>query len=112
MLLQNVIYWPLVGMNGTVSTLVAQAYGAGDLKICGVYLNRGRIVNTTIFIPLVVLILLSRKLLAGLGTDAKTLEYAFEYIVICLPGIYFQAMFDLKKRFLNCMKISWVPMLT
>ena len=34
-----------------------------------------------------------------------------DYISICLPGVYFQVMFDLKKRFLNCMTISWVPML-
>ena len=30
--------------------------------------------------------------------------------MVSLPSMYFLCMFDLKKRFLNCMKISWVPM--
>ena len=31
--------------------------------------------------------------------------------MICLPGIYLRFMFDMKKRFLNCLNIAWVPML-
>ena len=27
-----------------------------------------------------------------------------------LPGSYFETMFDMKKRYLNCMNIAWVPM--
>ena len=38
-------------------------------------------------------------------------EYAHEYIIFCIPGVFFEVMFDLKKRFLNCMGISWIPML-
>ena len=74
MLLNFLLFWPLVGMNGAVETLVAQAYGAGDLRICGVYLNRGRMINTVIAIPLIILIYLSRTLLAELGTDARVLD--------------------------------------
>ena len=27
-----------------------------------------------------------------------------------LPAVYFYSMFDLTKRFLNCMNVTWVPM--
>ena len=37
-------------------------------------------------------------------------EEAYKYIMTSLPSMYFLGLFDLKKRFLNCMKISWVPM--
>ena len=98
-------------MNGAAQTLVSQAYGAENLRMCGVYLNRARLINTAAFIPLIVLVVFCKQILAKLGQDAKVIEFAFEYVIICLPGVYCQVMFDLKKRFLNCMNISWVPML-
>ena len=58
---------PLLGMNGAVETLVSQAYGAREYKLCGIYLNRGRIINTIIFIPLAILMLQSRQILTALG---------------------------------------------
>jgi len=35
-----------------MDTLISQAAGAGNLELCGVYLNRGRYVMTIFFIPL------------------------------------------------------------
>jgi Na+-driven multidrug efflux pump len=46
----------LFGMNGALDTLVAQAYGVGDLYMCGVYLNRGRFILLCAFIPLVMIL--------------------------------------------------------
>ena len=37
-------------------------------------------------------------------------QYAQTYIVVNLPGVYFMGQFDLAKRFLNCLRITWVPM--
>jgi len=42
----------LIGLNAAQETLTSQAYGRGDLKLCGVYLNRGRVILATFFIPL------------------------------------------------------------
>ena len=39
------------------------------------------------------------------------IEHAELYILICMPGIYLRSMFDMKKRFLNCMNIVQVPTL-
>ena len=90
-LLNSVFIWPMTGMNCAVETLVSQAYGAGDLRLCGVLLNRGRVINTAILVPLLVGGLFADSLLAALGQDATVIVYAFEYILANLPGIYCQA---------------------
>ena len=58
---------PLIGMNGAVETLVSLAFGANELVLCGTYLNRGRIINTCIFIPLIAIILNARPILSAIG---------------------------------------------
>ena len=50
----------LEGMNGAVETLVSQAYGNGQLRLCGVHLNRGRLILTAIFIPLATILTFSK----------------------------------------------------
>ena len=67
----------MTGVNCAQETLVSQAYGAGDLRLCGVYLNRGRAIDTAIFIPLLVVGLYSNHLLAALGQDATVIKYAY-----------------------------------
>jgi Na+-driven multidrug efflux pump len=41
----------IMGLNGALSTFVAQAYGAENMRLCGIYLNRGRFVTLLAFIP-------------------------------------------------------------
>lgn len=98
-------------MNGAMETLVAQAYGAREIRLCGTILNRARVINTVLLIPLVIICCFARPILRGLGQDPLVVEEAYGYIIICLPGVWLQGLFDLKKRFLNCMTISWIPML-
>lgn len=52
--------WVLVGLNGALDTLVSQAFGAGDLKMCGTYLNRGRVISAIAFVPLAVTLYFSK----------------------------------------------------
>ena len=40
------------GLNLAITTLCAQAYGAGNLHKVGVYLNKGRIACVIFFIPI------------------------------------------------------------
>lgn len=101
----------IVGMNGALETLVAQAFGAGQLELCGVYLNRGRLINTVIFIPLSVLLCFAGPVLKATGQDEEVIEYAMIYVLVNLPGVYLDGMFDLTKRFLNCCRATWIPML-
>ena len=66
-LVESITFSVFFGMNGALETLVAQAFGAEQLSLCGVYLNRARVINTIIFLPLVLILLGSQYLLRALG---------------------------------------------
>ena len=64
------------GINTAMETLITQTYGYGNMKLCGVYLNRARVIGTLIFIPVTCLLLNSKFILLACGQDPKTVEYA------------------------------------
>ena len=65
-----------------------------------------------LFLPLMVILLFSRPILGVLGQEEEVIEHASTYILISLFSIYLFAMYDLTKRFLNCLRTTWVPMVT
>jgi len=101
-----------MGLNGAIETLVSQAYGSKNYYLCGVYLNRGRIIVACSFIPTSILLLNCKSILIGLGQHEMTSHYALLYIQTILPGLFFQAQFDAVRRFLNSMNYSVIPMIT
>ena len=73
------------------------------MHLCGVYLNRGRIILTVIFLPLVFFMIYSEEILILLGQDKDVSKYAVEYIKPMIIGMYFLGQFDLTRRFLMCL---------
>ena len=73
---EMVTLYMIMGMNGAMETLVAQAYGAGQLKLCGIYLNRAFVINTVIQVPLMVLALFSKQILLAIGQSEAVADYA------------------------------------
>ena len=55
--LEILIIYILVGLNGALVTLVAQAKGDDKIALCGVYLNRARLINSLCFVPLMFLVI-------------------------------------------------------
>ena len=45
----------MIGLNAAQETLTSQAFGASNLRLCGVYLNRGWFILAAFFIPLAVI---------------------------------------------------------
>ena len=43
------------GMLKAMDTLISQAKGAGNIELCGVYLNKSRMIMTFLMIPLVIM---------------------------------------------------------
>lgn len=66
-MLESTILFVIIGMNGAMETLVSQAYGAGQFTLCGIYLNRARLINTVMFVPLVLLLLFTKQFLLHIG---------------------------------------------
>ena len=71
----------IVGMNSALDTLISQAAGAGNLELCGVYLNRGRFIMTMMFIPLSFLIFKVESILLYFNQDPLAAKYAQQYVV-------------------------------
>lgn len=100
----------LTGINTTQETLIGPAYGQGQLKLCGTYLNRGRAIITLIYVPLLILMCFSDRVLLAMGQNASVASYACSYITPMIPGMYFFCQFDLSRRFLTCMNFTTAPM--
>ena len=66
-LVESITFSVFFGMNGAIETLAAQAFGAKELSLCGVYLNRARVINTVVFLPLAFILLQSGFILRALG---------------------------------------------
>lgn len=60
-----------IGLNGALETLVSQAYGNRNLKLCGIYLNRGRFMLLLLNIPIVYILCNAEAILLLLKQDVK-----------------------------------------
>ena len=69
----------LFGLNRAMDTLISQAYGAGNFGLCGVYLNRARIIGTIAFIPVTIICMNCEVFLLWFSQDPKTVEFAARY---------------------------------
>ena len=45
----------VTGLNSGQETLTSQAFGSGNLPLCGLYLNRGALIILVFFVPLALL---------------------------------------------------------
>lgn len=79
---------PVYGMNGALETLVAHAFGNGNLHLCGVYLNWARFVLTLLYLPILVILLLTERILILIGTDPLISHYAGTYVIMIFPGVF------------------------
>jgi MATE family multidrug resistance protein len=85
----------ILGFNSTIDTLVSQSAGTGEIKMCGVYLNRGRFVMTVIFVPILFIIMNTENMLIFIGQDPIVSKHAQTYVMAFLPGLYIQGLADL-----------------
>ena len=67
----------VVGLNGALETLVAQAYGAKNLHLCGIYLNRGRFVLLMFFIPVTVVLFQTHTIMLLIGQNEEVSMHAY-----------------------------------
>ena len=61
-----------IGFNGALDTLVSQAFGNGQYRMCGVYMNRARVINVAFFVPICIVLFLTEEILLAFGQDSET----------------------------------------
>ena len=66
----------IIGLNGAISTLASQAYGAENYHKVGIYLNRGRFISLVSFIPMALVIMNCEWVLIFLRQDPLASSYA------------------------------------
>lgn len=100
----------VIGFNSGLSTLVSQSYGMGDIKMCGIHLNRSRVSTLIIMISLTPFLLYIEKVLIFIGIKEDVAYHAYEFTIYSLPGWYFWSMYDCMRNLLNFMGKSRIPL--
>ena len=103
-------FWVMVGMNCAQETLTSQAFGAGELVRCGQLLNRGRAILLSLLLPISLVFYNSEKILLAIKVDPEVAHYASQFLMSQIIGCFFYGQFDLSKRFLIQLRVSWAPM--
>lgn len=87
-------------MNTALETLVSQACGAGQLELCGKYLNKQRFIMVLWFLPLGLLMWFSEPLLLLARQDPEVSRVCSMFLKNSLPGFISLGVFDATRIFL------------
>lgn len=90
-----------MGLNSGLETLISQAYGAKNMHLCGVYVQRGRVCMTMLFIPIFFVFVSSGAILKSLGQNPLVAESAYLYIISSFVGTYIMGLHDIQRKFLT-----------
>jgi len=99
----------LLGAASVIETFCATAFGKGDLKLCGVYHNRARLIIFVCSIPCVVIVLYTTNILKFVGIDPEIAEFTGIYVVKLIPGFFFFTQFEITRRFVISQNIFALP---
>lgn len=89
-----------MSFNNALSTLVAQAHGQNDPKLCGYYANRQIILNILVMIPLVIVLVNIEPILLMMGQEPYIAAETTINTIICLPGYVCFAVINAYVRYL------------
>ena len=79
----------IYGLNSAIATLCSQAYGSGNMRKCGIYLNKGRIAILLFFIPITGITFLCESFLLMLRMDPETARQAQIYTYGIVIALFF-----------------------
>jgi MATE family multidrug resistance protein len=100
-----------IGLNGALETLVSQAFGNNNMKLCGIYLNRGRFMLLLLNIPIVYILCNAEAILLLLKQDPRVCSNAQRYIYSYIPALVLNGLNDSQRRFLNMMELTRIPLI-
>ena len=100
----------IYGMNMAMDTLISQAFGAGNYELCGVILNRGRLIMSLMFVPTFIFSFYVKTILIAWGMDPTVSEFSQQYVSAQVLGLYFLGLGYCQQRFLNNIGKTKIPM--
>ena len=101
----------LSGVNCAQDSLTSQAFGADQKHRLGIILNRGRVVQTLAFLAIANWpFFFGEKMLVAVGIDAEVSRLTQIQMRVTMPGVFFFGHFDLLKKWLTNMRLTFFPM--
>ena len=101
----------MLGLNRAQDHLTSTAFGVGDLRLCGVYLNRGRAIFFAVMVPLLIFFyFISEHLIRLVTDDDEVVAYGMLYFRGMLIPQFLGGNIDLQKKWLLRMRIVHIPM--
>jgi len=77
----------LLGLNTGVVTLVSQTYGQGNVRLCGTYINRGRVVVLLAYLPVAFMLAMAQVFFKICGIEPSISNLAANFILASLPSV-------------------------
>ncbi|KAN0045442.1 hypothetical protein ACTA71_005820 [Dictyostelium dimigraforme] len=95
------------GLANAMDTLVSQSFGANNLTLVGLTLQRASIVSSGSFLIVTALWCITEKflLLVGQGNDVSS--FAQQYSLYLLPGLWFYLQTNVLQKYLQCQGVMW-----
>ena len=78
------------------------------MVLCGVYLNRARVIGTLTFIPVALALYNVEHFLLWVKQDPQTVQYASMYSRQMIPALYVINLCDMQEKFLVFMQYPTV----
>ncbi|OVA19013.1 Multi antimicrobial extrusion protein [Macleaya cordata] len=117
--LQNLViagigFGVMLGMGSALETLCGQAYGAGKLRMLGIYMQRSWVILLTAALPLTLVNIFGAKILKLLGQNHEIADMAGKFAIWMTPQLYAYALNFPIQKFLQAqskvMAMTWISL--
>ncbi|KAM9954526.1 hypothetical protein ACTFIW_003126 [Dictyostelium discoideum] len=95
------------GLANAMDTLVSQSFGANNLTLVGLTLQRASLVSNASFLIVTALWCITEKFLLLVGQDSEVSYYAQQYSLFLLPGLWFYLQTNVLQKYLQCQGVMW-----
>lgn len=106
----NVFFFSvLYGLASSLETLCSQAYGRHDNILCGLFLNKARVIFTICLLPFLIVIFYTEPILNFVGIDPLATAHTGSFVRLQIPFLFVYIQFDITKRFLSAQNKFIIP---
>ncbi|KAJ6301440.1 hypothetical protein OIU77_015691 [Salix suchowensis] len=102
----------LLGMGSALETLCGQAFGAGQVHMLGIYLQRSCFILLVTCVILLPIYIFAAPLLKVLGQDAELAALAGKFTLLAIPNLFSWAIYFPTQKFLQAQRkvgvITWI----
>eukprot|EP00826_Nyctotherus_ovalis_P010557 TRINITY_DN12776_c0_g1_i2.p1 TRINITY_DN12776_c0_g1~~TRINITY_DN12776_c0_g1_i2.p1 ORF type:complete len:529 (+),score=103.38 TRINITY_DN12776_c0_g1_i2:174-1589(+) len=106
-----IILQPLFAIGSSLDTLIARAFGNGNYRLCGDYLNKAAVLVIAFYIPLGCVLLYVKNILLAIGFEKSIAELLGLYTPRMLLHVLAFVFFYVINRFLNAQQIVYPQMI-